>query len=125
MIWNIEVYEAVLGKRVINTGKWQEWLNAKPGERPNLIDIKPGKPKRNADHKELAAEAALRLCRLYEIEPKTTKAGKTRETGKFCRLAAVLYSYKRGRKLDDLQHQCQKALADERKTGAKTVPDSR
>jgi hypothetical protein len=62
---------------------------------------KLGKPKPSAYEKRLAAEAALRLLKMHDIEPTTTK------TGAFCKLASVLY----GDKSDDLQHHCRAALS--------------
>jgi hypothetical protein len=62
---------------------------------------KLGKPKPNAYEKRLAAEAALHLLKMHDIDPTTTK------TGAFCKLAAVLY----GDKSDDLQHHCRAALS--------------
>ena len=120
MIWNLEVYEATLGKTVDSSeklkewledleakkpgmsaaDKWKEWLETKPGKRPNLIDIKPGKPKPDAYEKRLAAGAALHLLETCGIRPTSTK------TGKFCRLTAVLY----GDPQADLQHHCQELL---------------
>jgi hypothetical protein len=73
-----------------------------------------GKPKRNADDKQLAAEAALRLCRAHGIAATTTKAAKG---GKLCRLAAVLHGDPRA----DLQHQCREALRKSAKPGKKYV----
>jgi hypothetical protein len=61
---------------------------------------KLGKPKPDAYEKRLAAEAALHLIKMHDIDPTTTKAGA------FCKLAAVLY----GNKTADLQHHCRKAL---------------
>ena len=61
---------------------------------------KLGKPKPDAYEKRLAAEAALHLIKMRDIEPTATK------TGTFCKLAAVLY----GNKTSDLQHHCRKAL---------------
>lgn len=61
---------------------------------------KLGKPKPSAYEKRLAAEAALHLLKMHDIDPTTTK------TGAFCKLAAVLY----GDKSDDLQHHCRAAL---------------
>jgi len=62
---------------------------------------KLGKPKPSAYEKRLAAEAALRLLKMHDIEPTTTR------TGAFCKLASVLY----GDKSDDLQHHCRAALS--------------
>ncbi len=62
---------------------------------------KLGKPKPSAYEKRLAAEAALHLLKMHDIDPTTTK------TGAFCKLAAVLY----GDKGDDLQHHCRAALS--------------
>jgi hypothetical protein len=62
---------------------------------------KLGKPKPSAYEKRLAAEAALHLLKMHDIDPTTTK------TGAFCKLAAVLY----GDKNDDLQHHCRAALS--------------
>jgi hypothetical protein len=62
---------------------------------------KLGKPKPSAYEKRLAAEAALHLLKMHDIDPTTTK------TGAFCKLAAVLY----GDKSDDLQHHCRAALS--------------
>ncbi len=62
---------------------------------------KLGKPKPNAEEKRLAAEAALGLLKMHDIDPTTTK------TGVFCKLAAVLY----GDKSADLQHHCRAALS--------------
>ena len=61
---------------------------------------KLGKPKPDAYEKRLAAEAALHLLKLHEIEPSTTK------TGAFCKLAAVLY----GDHSADLQYHCRTVL---------------
>ena len=61
---------------------------------------KLGKPKPNADEKRLAAEAALHLLKMHNIDPTTTKKGA------FCKLAAVLY----GDDKADLQHHCRAAL---------------
>ena len=61
---------------------------------------KLGKPKPDAYEKRLAAEAALHLLKLHEIDPTTTK------TGAFCKLAAVLY----GDQSADLQYHCRTAL---------------
>ena len=61
---------------------------------------KLGKPKPDAYEKRLAAEAALHLLKLHDIDPTTTK------TGPFCKLAAALY----GDKGDDLQYHCRTAL---------------
>jgi hypothetical protein len=61
---------------------------------------KLGKPKPDAYEKRLAAEAALHLLKMHDIDPTTTK------TGAFCKLAAVLY----GDQSDDLQHHCRTAL---------------
>jgi hypothetical protein len=109
MLRQLEVYEAVLGKEVVATGKLQEQLDAKSGQpKPAAIEIKRSRRKRTADDKRLAAELALRLCELHNIEPTTTK------TGKFVKLAAVLY----GDSGADLQHQC-RDLVVERKNGAK------
>ena len=46
---------------------------------------KPHRPAPDAFEKRLAAEAALRLCRVHEIEPTTTKGGT------LCALAAALH----------------------------------
>ena len=62
---------------------------------------KLGKPKPNAHEKRLAAEAALHLLKMHDIDPTTTK------TGVFCKLAAVLY----GDKSAHLQHHCRAALS--------------
>jgi hypothetical protein len=62
---------------------------------------KLGKPKPDAYEKRLAAEAALHLIKMHDIDPTTTK------TGEFCKLAAVLY----GDKTADLQHHCREALS--------------
>ena len=97
MIRNFQVYEAVLGKKVVHTGKFQ-------------IDVRPGDRKRDADGKRLAAEAALRVCQLHSIEPMTTKGGE------WCRLAALFYGDKRA----DLQHHCRaikRRIALSAKTG--------
>ena len=61
---------------------------------------KLGRPKPSAYEKKLAAEAALHLLKMHDIDPTTTK------TGAFCTLAAVLY----GDKSDNLQHHCRAAL---------------
>lgn len=61
---------------------------------------KLGKPKPDAYEKRLAAEAALHLLKLHEIEPSTTK------TGALCKLAAVLY----GDHGADLQYHCRTVL---------------
>jgi len=61
---------------------------------------KLGKPKPDAYEKRLAAEAALHLLNLHDIDSTTTK------TGPFCKLAAALY----GDKSDDLQYHCRTAL---------------
>ncbi len=61
---------------------------------------KLGKPKPDAYEKRLAAEAALHLLKLHDIDPTTTK------TGPFCKLAAALY----GDKSDDFQYHCRTAL---------------
>jgi hypothetical protein len=61
---------------------------------------KLGKPKPDAYEKWLAAEAALHLIKMHDIDPTTTKASA------FYKLAAVLY----GNKTADLQHHCRKAL---------------
>jgi hypothetical protein len=61
---------------------------------------KLGKPKPDAYEKRLAAEAAMHLIKMHDIDPTTTKAGA------FCKLAAVLY----GNKTADLQHHCRKTL---------------
>jgi hypothetical protein len=73
---------------------------------------KLGKPKPNADEKRLAAEAALHLLKMHDIEPTATKIGA------FCQLAAVLY----GDKSADLQHHCRAALrtAERRLAGRKS-----
>jgi hypothetical protein len=62
---------------------------------------KLGKPKPNAYEKRQAAEAALHLLKMHDIDPTTTK------TGAFCKLAAVLY----GDKSSDLQYHCRSALS--------------
>jgi hypothetical protein len=72
---------------------------------------KLGKPKPDAYEKRLAAEAALGLLKMHDIDPTTTKAGI------FCKLAAVLY----GDKSEDLQYHCRAALS-EAKIRAKNSP---
>ena len=62
---------------------------------------KLGKPKPDAYEKRLAAEAALHLLRMHDMDPTTTKAGE------FCKLAAALYGDQRA----DLQHHCRAALS--------------
>jgi hypothetical protein len=70
---------------------------------------KLGKPKPNAYEKRLAAEAALHLLKMHDIDPTTTK------TGAFCKLAAVLY----GDKSVHLQHHCRAALSRSSNPGQK------
>jgi hypothetical protein len=72
---------------------------------------KLGKPKPNAYEKRLAAEAALGLLKMHDMDPTTTKAGI------FCKLAAVLY----GDKSEDLQYHCRAALS-QAQIGAKNSP---
>ncbi len=109
-----EAYANSLGKEVVNLGTWQKGLDSKPGElRPAAIEIKHGKPKRDAVEKELAAEAALRLFNICGLKSKTTK------DGAFCHLAALLY-----RDPDaNLEHQCRNLLKVQNR--AKTVSDPR
>ena len=113
MIWHLEAYEAVIGKTVVNTGKWKERLEAKPGERPNLIDIKPGKPKPDAYAKRMAALSAAYLCETFGIPLKTTRAtirktGEETKASVFCRLAAVLH----GDESANMQPYCREAAKE-------------
>jgi hypothetical protein len=76
------------------------------------IEIKAGTPLRAASAKEYAAKAALRICMLHKIEPTTTKSGK------YCKLAAVVFGDRRA----DLQYHCRRELRSA-KPNASENPD--